>query len=144
MRDLVTFGLAFVAYLGLCADAVLRLRGRGKRAHTAGVAVLALVHVALVWGWRHGWDPALALAGGVAPFALFHVALAVMVVAALVPRPWAGRALAVAFPIVTAGAVGAVFRRPDVAGWRWPVVLAAAGTLVALVLAWRARGRPAP
>ena len=143
MRDLVTFGLAYAAYLGLAADAVLRLRGRGKRAHSAGVAGLALVHVAMVWSWRHGWDPAVALASGVAPFALFHVALAVMV-AAVVPKPWAGRAIAVAFPIVTAGAVGAVFRRPDVFAWRWPVVLAAAGTLVALVLAWRARGRPAP
>lgn len=131
MADLIAFGLAYVAYLLLGTAVVLRAWGRPLRAVSVAAAVVAVVHVGLVWGLRFGWSLSYALEKSLPGFVIFHTALAILVTAALVREPWAGRFTYLAFPVVTSGAVGAAFRYDDVAGYRLPL-LAAFGLVVAL------------
>lgn len=117
----MTFGLAVAAYGSLALDAGLGAR-RGVSIVTA---LLALAHVFLVWSRRFDWSLTAATARGWAGFLVFHCALALVVAAAAAPRPWAMRLVLAAFPVVTIGAVSAVFRYDFVAAWRWPVVVIA-------------------
>ena len=134
------FLLAFAGYCALAASAVAWAAGRLPRALAAATALIVGVHVAGVWTVRYGGSFERALANGVAPFAIFHAALALVLAAAVAPGRWSGRCAALAFPIVTAGALGAAFRRPEVAGYRWPL---AAVALAALLLAGATLARSA-
>jgi hypothetical protein len=98
---------------------------------TVAAAVVAVIHVGLVWGLRFGWSLNYALEKSIPGFVIFHTALAIIVTAALVREPWAGRLTYLAFPVVTAGAAGAAFRYDYVAGYRLPL-LAAFGVVVVL------------
>jgi len=128
----LTFGLAYVAYVLLCADVVLHARGRPKRALTVGLAAVLVAHVALVWGWRFGWSPSAALAKGVAGFVVFHAAFAAIVLAAVAPEPWSGRLLYASLPVASMGAIGAALRYDYVRGLRVPLIVALAVTVILL------------
>ena len=134
MLDTITFGLAFAAYVLVCARVVLYGCGRPGRPVSVAAAALALAHVGMVWGWRFQWSLDRAVEKGLAGFTVFHLALAGIVAAAIAPAPWAGRCSTAVFPVVTAGALGAVFRYDEVSLYRIPLVFAAG--LTALLMAW--------
>jgi len=127
--DAVTFGLAVAAYGSLALDAAMGV----KRVLSIPTAVVAVTHVVLVWHGRFHWSLATATTRGWAGFIVFHSALALIVAAAAAPGRWAERCVYTAFPVVTVGAVSAVFRYDWVAAWRWPVVAIAALGATALV-----------
>ncbi len=128
----LTFGLAYVAYVLLCADVVLHARARPRRAVTVALAAVLIAHVALVWGWRFGWSPARAIEKGLAGFVVFHAAFAAIVSAAAMPEPWSGRLLYASLPVASMGAIGAAFRYDYVRGLRAPLIVALAVTGILL------------
>lgn len=133
MSDALTFALAYTAYGLLCARTLLgivRPEGLGAKRLTMALAAAALAHVALVWHYRLHWSLAEAWSRNPAAFVIFHTALLLIVAGASAAPPWSTRLIWLAFPIVTAGALGAVFRREIVAHYRWPVVAALAVTLL--------------
>ncbi len=140
MADLITFGLAYLAYLLLGTAVVLRAWGRPLRAVMVAAAVVAVTHVGLVWGLRFGWLVSYALEKSLPGFVIFHTALAILVTAALVREPLAGRLAYLAFPVVTSGAVGAAFKYDYVADYQLPL-LAAFGVVLVLGGWGIARGR---
>ncbi|MCI0341870.1 MAG: hypothetical protein L0216_12090 [Planctomycetales bacterium] len=141
--NLITFGLAYAGYLLLCGDVLLRTRRTPRRALTVLMFAVVATHVLLVWALRFGWSLDSALAKGPAGFVVFHGALAMLAGAAALREPWSGRLVLAAFPVVTAGALGAAFKYDFVSALRVPL-LAALGLTVALGIgALRARGRRA-
>jgi hypothetical protein len=130
MLDTLTFALAFAAYVLLACRTVLWAAGRAWRPLTVALAASALAHVALVWVWRFEGSLSTALAKGLAGFVIFHTALALILIGAVLHEPWSGRCLALAFPIVTAGAVGAAFKYDVVAGYRIPLLVVLAATVL--------------
>lgn len=132
MLDTLTFALAYLAYVLLGADVVLRLWKRRRRALTAVLGVVLIAHVALVWGHRFGGSLEVALEKSIAGFVIFHLAFVLIIAAAIVPRDGlARRLLYVSFPACTVGALGAAFRYDDVAVYQVPLLLA---LLVVLLL----------
>jgi hypothetical protein len=139
--DAFIFALAMAAYAGMAAAVAASRRGRMPARLWRLVAPIVLLHVTLVWAWRYEWELGRALRNGWTAFIVFHAA-ALTVAASL----WAGPRLASimvrgAFLISTAGALGAVFRRPEVAFYRAPVVACALLGLGSLALACRDAGR---
>lgn len=141
MLDTVTFGLAFVAYLllGTCVAAVAW--GRRPGALSVVLAVVLAAHVGLVWTHRFELSPAKALEKGLAGFVVFHAAFGLIMTAPFLRGAWNGRLLVAAFPIVTAGAVGAAFRYPYVAVYQVPLLAAAGATVGIGSLGWLRRRR---
>jgi hypothetical protein len=139
-HDALTFGLALLAYGLLAADAALRWRGRGTTALTLLAAATALAHVGCVWAFRFGWDARAAWGKSAAGFVIFHGALVLLLLAAAWPARRRTLVLA-AFAVVTAGALPAPFRYPELASLRVPVV--AIGALAAGSMAVAARQRRA-
>jgi hypothetical protein len=137
MSDIVTFSLAVFAYALLAASVVSGIAGRRTRAPAIGAATAALAHVGCVWALRFEWSAAEAVEKGVAGAILFHLALLTLVSAALVRPPWALRLGSLAFVIVSAGALGAVFKYDYVAPFRWPVVAVFVGAVASGTLIWR-------
>ena len=132
MLDTLTFALAYLAYVLLGVDVVLRLWKHARRQFTAVVVVVLVTHVALVWGHRFGGSLQVALEKSIAGFVIFHLAFLLIVLAAVVPRERVATwLLYVAFPVCTAGALGAAFRYEYVASYQVPLLLAA---LVVLLL----------
>jgi len=80
--DLLTFGLAFAAYVMLCGDVLAHAHGRPRRAFTIALAAVLAAHVGLVWGHRYGWSLDAAVASRWAGFAVFHAAFAMILAAA--------------------------------------------------------------
>jgi len=138
--DWLTFGLAFVGYALLCADAAARAWRRGSRVLTLATAAVVAAHVALVWALRFEGSFEIAISKGWAGFLIFHGALALLLAAAVAPTPWSGRLVLAAFPVVTLGALGAALKYDDVAILRIPL-LAAFATAAGLMLLARRRRR---
>jgi len=141
VQDAITFGLAFLGYLLVAANVVLHFRKRPRRELLLVMAAVILVHVGLVWSLRFGWSLTLAWNKGPAGFVIFHAALVLLCGAAVVPDPWSRRLLYTAFPIVSAGGLGATFTYDFVAGYRLPLLAALVGTLLLCWLGYR-RGIP--
>ncbi|HEU4339177.1 MAG TPA: hypothetical protein VFS19_03840 [Planctomycetota bacterium] len=137
--DHLTFGLAFAAYVLLAADVAARAWGIRKRGLTFILAVVLTAHVALVWGHRFGWSIEWALAKGWTGFVVFHAAYAAIVAAAVAREPWATRLLFAAFPVASAGAIGAAFKYDYVNGLRFPLLAVLAIAIVAAGLGWKRR-----
>src|SRR5262249_49485496 len=123
MIELLIFGLAFLAYVLLGINVVLHTAPLAWRPLTTAVAIAAGIHVALVWSFRFEWSITQALDKGWPGFVIFHSALATILAAALAREPWSGRLTYLAFPIVTAGSLGAAFKYDYVAGYRWPLLI---------------------
>lgn len=119
------FALAIAGYLllGVCVviQAANGLRPRVGRWLAALLAGIVLAHVLGVWGVRFGWSIEEALRKGWAGFLVFHTALALILAAPLVPPRWTAGLLDAAFPIVSAGAVGAVLKYDVVADYQYAV-----------------------
>ena len=56
MYDSIIFGLAYVGYLLLGTDVVIRVGRRPSRVNTVVLAVVVAVHVFLVWALRFDWS----------------------------------------------------------------------------------------
>lgn len=145
MLESLTFLLAAIGYGGLTAAAVRAARGAVPVAVLRGVAAVISVHVILVWTVRYEGRISEATRNGFVGFVLFHAALAATVGSLFVGERLARRLIVAAFGVVSAGALGAVFRYDVVAVYRVPVVLCAIIGIAGLVRAYVApRGRPAP
>ena len=139
----LTFLLAFLGYLGLSVNLVLTARGTFSRPAIALVALIAVVHVYLVWAFRYDWQFAMAVRNGYAGFFIFHSALLSIVAAAFVPPVICKPLIALSFLIVSAGATGAVFRYEVVSIYRVPVLINAGLGLGYLVYNQYRRIKPA-
>jgi hypothetical protein len=118
----LTFLLAVLGYAGLTLTAILTARGRVPVVLWRVAAAIIVIHVALVWAVRYGWSLAQATRHGYAGFLIFHGALVLIMVSVFVPARTAAL-VHVAFAIVSLGALGAVSRYEEVAGYA-PVVMA--------------------
>ena len=130
MRDAFTFGLAYAAYLMLCGQVLWHLRQRGPRWLSLLLACTAAAHVALVWHGRFEWSLGYAWSKNPAAFVVFHAALALVIAGAVLPYRWSRASILIAFPVVTFGALGAVWRNDAVVGYRWPVAGASGLTFI--------------
>jgi hypothetical protein len=133
----IVFGLAYAAYRLVCADVAARAWRKGGRWLTACTAFTAVAHVALVWIVRFEGSFEVALSRGWAGFAIFHVALALIVAASTAPGRWSGRLMLAAFPIVSLGAIGAAFKYEFVSVLRIPLIAAFAAAAILASLGWR-------
>jgi hypothetical protein len=140
MLERITFLLAVIGYAGLTTASVLSSRGPLPRALWRTSAVIIVTHVAMVWSVRYAWSFAEATRNGYAGFALFHSALALIVISVFLPESRARRLIWTSFAIVTVGALGAVFRYDVVAAYRIPIILLATfGTFGLLHAFWLKR-----
>jgi hypothetical protein len=117
-----------VAYAGLAVSATLADFGRNgpRRQLLRLTALVVSAHVLLVWAVRYHWQVEAATRNGLVPFLVFHTALVLIIVAALVARPWTRTLVWIAFPIVSLGAIGAVLTHDAVTHYRLPVIALAA------------------
>lgn len=118
----LTFALAIAGYAGLTAAAAMSAAPRRPRWLWPLTTLAIVAHVLLVWALRYEWQFSVATRHGYAGFAIFHTALAIILASLVVSDAAARRLVRVAFFVVTAGAVGAVFRYDEVAMYRVPVI----------------------
>lgn len=130
--EFVTFLLAIIGYIGLGFNLLTIVRSRLKKPYMAATAIVILVHVFLVWAFRYGWAFSQATRNGYVGFLLFHSALLCIIIAVFAGTEIAGKLVIAAFPIVSAGAIGATFRYDVVAMYRIPVLIIAAIGITAL------------
>ncbi len=122
MLSQLTFPLAGVGFALLAVAGGLATMGKCPRWLVVLTAAVILTHVGFVWQFRYEWSFAQATRNGYFGFALFHTALLLLVIAALVSGIRAQRNLLFAtFLIVCVGANGAVYRYDVVALYRIPV-----------------------
>jgi hypothetical protein len=112
-QNAVTFGLAGAGYILLAKDTALRLAGRPWPALGVLTALIVLVHVALVWAFRFEWSFTKAWEKSPPAFLIFHSALLLILLAPLAAPPARDRLTWIAFAIVSAGALPAPFRYPE-------------------------------
>lgn len=132
--DDLTFGLAVVGYALLAADFALEHRGRPLRG--VGWSALGVVsaHVVCVWALRFHWSLQRMLDKSLAGFLLFHGALLLIVAARLAEGTRRRAITSAAFVLVTAGAVPAPLRYPELSLLTLPV-FAIASIAIALAFA---------
>jgi hypothetical protein len=119
-RDELTFGLAVAGYALLAVNVM-----RWRRREVVAAAVVISTHVALVWAWRFEGSLQTAWDKGAAGFVLFHGALGLILAAAFVRERVSRWLVVAAFPIVSVGAIGTVFKYDDVQRYYWPVIVIA-------------------
>lgn len=132
----ITFLLAILGYVGLTAVVALSVRGRVPVRLWRGVALVILVHVAMVWIYRYGGRFDLAVRNGYGGFAMFHGALAMILTSTVMREAVARRLIHLSFLIVTVGATAATFLYDIVAIYRVPVLVCAAVGVGALAWSW--------
>ncbi len=138
--EFITFLLAMLGYAGLTATVLWSARGRLPVGFWRAVALIIVVHVAMVWTVRYGGSFAQATRNGYAGFLMFHAALTMIVASVFVEDGRALWLIRIAFAVVTMGALGAVFIYDVVALYRIPVIVCAvAGTAGMARMMWRAR-----
>lgn len=137
--DDVTFGLALVGYGLLAADFARLHAGRTGRRLAWATAAVVLAHVVCVWSLRFEWSLTRMLEKSLPGFVLFHTALALILVApALRGKP---RVLvtSIAFALVTAGALPAPFRYPELSLLFLPLFAIAVSAVGYVIVARRRR-----
>ena len=135
-----TFGLAVLGYGLLGADLACQHAQRPNRALSAAVASVVGVHVALVWHFRFDWSLSTMLEKSLLGALLFHSALLLIVLAPLLDS-WRRMTTTMAFLLVTAGAVPAPFRYPELSLLQLPI-LAIAATSISCAVAAKRRTTP--
>jgi hypothetical protein len=120
---MLVFPLAFVGYVLLAVTVVSHFSKRPSRWLHGITAVVILTHVLLVWLWRFDGSLAYAWEKNPVGFVLFHTALVLILLSTVLPLRWSQWLVGTAFPIVTAGALGATFRTEEVAVYRWPLLV---------------------
>lgn len=135
-----TFGLALIGYALLGADFARQHARRASGWLSAATVVVVVAHVLCVWGLRFDWSPTRMLEKSLPGILIFHSALLLIVFA---PLSHKRRRLAtsVAFALVTAGALPAPFRYPELSVLLLPVVAIALVSICCAVAGARAAGR---
>lgn len=134
--DDVTFGLALIGYALLSADFARQHTGRSSTPHSVATATVVTAHVLCVWGLRFDWSVAQMWQKSVAGFLLFHSAL-LLIVAIPALRDRRRPATNAAFALVTAGALPAPFRYPELSLSALPLFAIAALSLGCVIRARR-------
>lgn len=122
---LVTFALAMIGYAGLTATVMITLRDKMPLIFWRFVVLIIAGHVAMVWIFRYEWQFVLAVRNGYVGFAIFHLALLMILMSLLVGSGFAVLLVHGSFLVVSTGAIGAVFRYQAVTYYRFPVVICA-------------------
>tara|TARA_R110002094_G_scaffold101533_4_gene101487 strand:- start:539 stop:964 length:426 start_codon:yes stop_codon:yes gene_type:complete len=138
--DDVTFGLALIGYALLAVQFVCAHTKREARVLAIVTATVVVAHVACVWGLRFDWSLSAMLDKSLPGFVIFHSALLLILLAPAVRganRAWVTTA---AFALVTAGALPAPFRYPELSLLLLPLV-AIAATAVGWVIVSKQRQR---
>ena len=141
-QDAITFGLAAVGYILLAKDTALRLAGRRWTVLGILTALVVLAHVTLVWTFRFEWSFLDAWQKSPVAFLIFHSALLLILIAPLTAPRTRDRLTWLTFAIVSAGALPAPFRYPELQLLALPL-LAAFTAVVAVFLLTRSRGSAA-
>lgn len=156
LTDILTFGLALLAYAALHLALWASFRPIGPAASSPGpvprqprllwLALLAGAHVVCVWHFRLAWDVGAALARGLPVFLCFHGAAALLLILPLLARRRAravGPLLIVAWLLVAPSATPAPFvhreRIPGLMYLALPVTLLSLAGAWILLRAWRLR-----
>jgi hypothetical protein len=145
--EFITFFLAVTGYVGLTVANVLAWSkpASSSRRLVQATAAVVFTHVVLVWTVRYDWQLDQATRNGYAGFLIFHTALALILAAAFASPRRADQLVRVVFPIVTLGALGAVFGDAAVTRYRIAVIiLAICGALGIATGVYRRVTRPAP
>ena len=121
-NDATTFGLAFVGFALLATDAARRWHGHRSTTLTRTTALVVLAHVACVWAFRFDLSFAAMWSKSLFGFVLFHTALLLIVAAVFARDPRRDWFVWSAFAIVSAGALPAPFRYPEIAVLQIPVL----------------------
>jgi hypothetical protein len=141
--DDVTFGLALIGYALL---AIQFARVHAKR-ETRGLAIVTATvvtaHVACIWGLRFDWSLTLMLDKSLPGFAIFHTALLLILMAPLLRGKLCVLVTTAAFGLVTAGALPAPFRYPELSLLLLPLVAIAATAIGHVVVTKRRSPRVA-
>jgi hypothetical protein len=122
----ITFLLAVIGYAGLTSVVLLSLRKKVPLFIWRITTIIILTHVLMVWAFRYNWEFSLAVRNGYSGFILFNSALLMIIISTVVKQN-------ISLIIVTAGAVGAVFRYSVVEIYRIPVILLALAGVSGLI-----------
>lgn len=141
--ELGTFLAAMLGYAGLAAVVLASAVRPMPLAFWRVVSLSIALHVGLVWAYRYEWQFDRATRNGYAGFLIFHTALLLILASTVVRERAAVILVRLAFPVVTAGALGAVFRYEAVAVYRIPVILCAVGGGLGVLMAYYRLRRPA-
>jgi hypothetical protein len=117
-----TFGLAMIGYGLLATDFVMLHLENSRRWLSYAAATVIVVHVLLVWGHRFDWSFDRMIAKSILGFFIFHTALLLVICSAILPsnrRLWV---TTTAFALVTAGALPAPFRYPELSILMLPMI----------------------
>lgn len=119
----ITFLLAMTGYAGMTVVALYTIKRKVPRLFWFVVVLIILVHVIMVWNFRYGWQFASAVRNGYGGFIIFHSALLIIVVSTIVKEKTSKFLIRISFIIVSAGALGAVFRYEIVEIYKLPVLM---------------------
>ena len=124
-----TFGLALIGYAMLGVDFVRQHARQATGWLSAATALVVVAHVVCVWALRFDWSLTRMLEKSLAGFLIFHTALLLIVAAPLMQKR---RRLttSLAFALVTAGALPAPFRYPELSLLLLPVLAIALASIV--------------
>jgi hypothetical protein len=134
----VTFGLALIGYVLLAIQLVRVHAKRETRGLAITTATVVTAHVACVWGLRFEWSLTRMLDKSLPGFVLFHTALLLILIAPMLRGKHCVRITTAAFLLVTAGALPAPFRYPELSLLLWPLVVIAT-TATSFVIATHRR-----
>jgi len=129
----ITFLLAIIGYAGLTITLLLSLKKKIPFLFWRIIAAIILIHVIMVWIYRYEWQFSLAVRNGYTGFIIFHAALMMILISAIVQERITLILIRFSFIVVTMGAVGASFKYDVVAIYRLPVVICALVGIVGLL-----------
>lgn len=119
----ITFLLAMIGYTGITFVVLYTIKRKVPLLFWLVVVLIILVHVIMVWNFRYDWQFSVAVRNGYWGFIIFHSALLMILVSTFVKQSIAKILIRISFIVVTAGAVGAVFRYDVVEIYKLPVMI---------------------
>lgn len=134
--DDITFGLALIGYALLSADFARQHGGRSNTGLSATTAIVVTAHVLCIWGLRFDWSLSQMWHKSAAGFVIFHAALGLILA---IPFLRVRRRLITngAFALVSAGALPAPFRYPELSLLALPLFAIAGMSLGCAIAAMR-------
>jgi hypothetical protein len=128
----LTFLFAMIGYAGLTVTLLISFRRNVPLTFWRIVSLIILIHVFMVWTYRYEWDISLSVRNGYSGFLIFHPALLIILVSNFVKQSIAKALIRISFIVVTAGAIGAVFRYDVVEIYKVPVLTFATAGIIGL------------
>jgi hypothetical protein len=122
-----------IGYIGMTITVVLSLKGNIPILFWRLVSLVILLHVIMVWSFHYEWNFSMSVRNGYGGFLIFHSALMLIIVSNYLKETFAIILIRISALIVTAGALGAVFRYDMVSVYKAPVLICAAMILLSFV-----------